>query len=70
MTYTTTVYNVHGEHIANLSPTHTIAAARQAMLDHSDTIDLPAEAPLFLPDIGVLESWFVGRTEYVIRQTP
>ena len=68
MTYTTTAYNADGERIATLPTTYTIAAARQAMLDHSNTIDLPDEAPWFGPDIGVLEGWFIGRTEYLIQE--
>jgi len=68
MTYTTTAYNADGERIATLPTTYTIAAARQAMLDHSNTIDLPTELPWFGPDIGVLEGWFIGRTEYLIQE--
>lgn len=68
MVLTVSAYNADGERIATLPTTHTIAAARQSILNHSNTIDLPAEEPLFLPAIGVLEGWFIGRTEYLIQQ--
>ena len=47
-----------------------ITSARQCMLDHACLTDLPTEDPWHGPDIGVLEGWFVGRTEYLIRQVP
>lgn len=68
MAYQVSVYTADGERIATLPTAHTIAAARQSMLDHSNTVNLPAEEPLFLPSIGVLEGWFIGRTEYLIQQ--
>jgi len=45
-----------------------IASARQSMLDHARLTDLPSEDPWHGPDIGVLEGWFVGRDEYLLRQ--
>jgi hypothetical protein len=43
-----------------------IASARQSILDHARLNDLPE--PWHGPNIGVLEGWFVGRDEYLLRQ--
>lgn len=68
MAYQITAYNADGERIADLGTRFTMAAARQAMLDHSNTIDLPSELPWHGPDLGFIEGWFIGRTEYLIEQ--
>ena len=68
MTYQVSVYSPDGLRTSTLPITHTIAAARQSMLDHSNTIDLPVETPFHCPDLGILEGWFIGRTEYQITQ--
>lgn len=68
MTYSIEVWTAEGDFISKIGPFFSMTSARQGMLDHSNAIDLPAEEPLFLPDIGVLEGWFVGRTEYLIRE--
>jgi hypothetical protein len=68
MTYVVAAYTTEGEFLTYLPATYTIAAARQTMLDHSNTIDLPSELPWHGPDIGVIEGWFIGRTEYLIEQ--
>jgi hypothetical protein len=67
MTYQVTAYNVDGERIASLGHFGNVASARQAMLDHSGTTDLPDEVPFHCPEIRVIEGWFVGRTEYLIE---
>lgn len=67
MSMTITAYDNDGRRIADLGTRATMAGARQAMLDHAGVVDLPDEEPLFLPDIGVLEGWFIGRVEYLIR---
>ncbi len=64
--YTVTAHNKEGQKITNLGKFVNIVAARQSMLDHSNTIDLPNEDPLFLPEVGVLEGWFIGKNEYLI----
>ncbi len=66
MTYTIAAYTADGALIANLGTNPTMAGARQAMLDHSNTIDLPSEEPWHGPAVGVIEGWFIGRTEYLI----
>jgi hypothetical protein len=45
-----------------------VTSARQAILMHACITDLPTEEPWHGPDIGVLEGWFVGKDEYLIRQ--
>lgn len=68
MTYEVTVMDAEGRLIANLGSFPIMAAARQAMLDHANVVDLPTEDPWFGPSCNVLEGWFVGRTEYLIGQ--
>jgi len=66
MTYQLTVFDHTGRQTANLGRFANVASARQAMLDHSNTIDLPAELP-FGPILNIAEGWFIGRTEYNIE---
>jgi hypothetical protein len=66
MTYLVDVSNIQGERIAMLGPFGNVASARQAMLDHSNTVALPTEEPFYVPSLRVLEGWFVGQNEYCI----
>lgn len=63
--YQVTVFRPNGAQIANLGRFANIPSARQAMLDHSNTIDLPTELPFQC--LNIVEGWFVGRTEYNIE---
>jgi hypothetical protein len=67
MTYQVTVFNSEGRQTANLGKFANLATARQAMLDHSNTTELPNELPFFAPTARVAEGWFIGRTEYNIE---
>ncbi len=67
MRYEVSSYNSDGALIANVGTRSTMAGARQLMLDDAMVCDLPTEAPWHGPSIGVLEGWFIGRTEYLIR---
>jgi hypothetical protein len=67
MTCTLTSYDNQGRKLCTLGQFGNLASARQAMLDNSNTIDLPSEDPWFGPDIGVIEGWFVGTSEYLIE---
>lgn len=69
MTYSLTSYDNQGRRIASLGNFGNVASARQAMLDSANIINLPAEDPWFGPDIGIVEGWFVGSTEYLIART-
>jgi hypothetical protein len=69
MTYAVTAYNVAGERIASLGRFGNVASARQAMLDHANIVDLPTEDPWHGQEIGLIEGWFVGHTEYLIEQS-
>jgi hypothetical protein len=67
MTYLVQVYNMAGEFTGNLGRFGNVVSARQAMLDHANLVELPAEEPYHVPGLRIVEGWFVGRTEYVIR---
>jgi hypothetical protein len=67
--YQVSVWTADGLRIAALGCFGNVACARQAILDHANIVDLPTETPFFCPDIGVIEGWFVGRTEYLIELT-
>jgi hypothetical protein len=67
MVYQVSAHDIEGRRIATLGQFGNIASARQAMLDHAGTADLPAEVPFHCPEIRVIEGWFVGRTEYLIE---
>lgn len=60
------VYNHEGRQIADLGAYASVPNARQAMLDYAGASELPDEAPWFGPEVGVLEGWFIGRTEFNI----
>lgn len=68
MTYEIQVFDGQGRHTQTIGPFANIASARQAILDHSDTIDLPNEEPFATDYLGgdVHEGWFIGRAEYNI----
>jgi hypothetical protein len=68
MTYQVQVFDPDGHKTADLGRFGNIASARQAMLDHSNTVDLPDERDSFGPFANLAEGWFIGRTEYHIRQ--
>ena len=65
MTYRLTTFDNTGRKIADLGSFANVASARQAMLDHSNTIDLPTELP-FGHILNIVEGWFVGSAEYNI----
>jgi hypothetical protein len=67
MTYTVAAYDNQGRKLRSLGQFGNVASARQAMLDDSNTVNLPTEDPWHGPDIGVIEGWFVGRVEYLIE---
>jgi hypothetical protein len=69
MSYKLEISNNIGQRIETLGPFGNVPSARQAMLDHSNTTDLPTEDPWHGPECGVLEGWFVGATEYCIIHT-
>lgn len=66
MAYQLTTFDLTGRQTATLGSFANIASARQAMLDHSNTIDLPTELP-FGPILNIAEGWFIGSTEYNIE---
>lgn len=66
MTYRLETFDPQGRFTAAIGSFGNVASARQAMLDHSNTIDLPVEPPFHCPEVGVVEGWFIGRTEYNI----
>jgi hypothetical protein len=66
MSYQVSVFDGQGHHTADLGKFANIASARQSMLDHSHTIDLPIEEPFHCPSLRIVEGWFIGRTEYNI----
>lgn len=66
MTYRLTKFDATGRQVATLGQFGNIDSARQAMLDDSNTIDLPTELP-FGPILNVAEGWFIGSTEYNIE---
>ena len=68
MAYQVEIWTSEGTPAGTLGPFGNIASARQGMLDHSNTVDLPTEDPWFGPEIDVLEGWFVGRTEYLVKE--
>jgi hypothetical protein len=55
-----------GRHVVDIGQFGNVASARQAMLDHAGTTDLPTEGPFYSPSIHLVEGWFIGRTEYNI----
>ena len=61
------VFDADGRQTADLGSFGNIQSARQAMLDHAEIYDLPNEIPWHGPESGVLEGWFIGRNEYLIR---
>lgn len=65
MAYQLTTFDNTGRQSGNLGKFGNVAAARQAMLDHSNTIDLPTELPFQC--LNIVEGWFIGRTEYNIE---
>lgn len=67
MGYHLNAYTMTGDFIGHLGNFNNLTSARQAMLDHSDTIELPEEIPLYVPACGVIEGWFVGEAEYLIQ---
>jgi len=66
MTYRLTKFDTTGRKVADLGAFANVASARQAMLDNSNTVDLPSELP-FGPVLNIVEGWFVGQTEYNIE---
>lgn len=66
MTYQVSTFDLTGRPTGSLGSFANVASARQAMLDHSSTIDLPAEEP-WGPILNVVEGWFIGSTEYNIE---
>ena len=68
MAYQVSVFDSQGRHAADLGKFANVTSARQAMLDHSATVDLPAEEPFHCPSLRIVEGWFIGRTEYNIVQ--
>jgi hypothetical protein len=67
MTYRLTKFDAEGRKVADLGVFANVASARQAMLDDSNTFDLPTEEPFHAPACRVVEGWFIGRTEYNIE---
>lgn len=67
MRYEVRSYNSDGALISAIGIRATMAGARQLILDDAMVISLPTEAPWHGPSVGVLEGWFIGRTEYLIR---
>lgn len=67
MTYQVTTFDLTGRQTATLGQFANVASARQAMLDHSNTIDLPTEEPFSVLSMNIVEGWFIGRTEYNIE---
>lgn len=67
MTYALTTFDMTGRKTADLGKFANVASARQAMLDHSNSIDLPAEHDSFGPVLNIVEGWFIGGTEYNIE---
>lgn len=68
MTYRLTTFDLTGRRIATIGSFANVASARQAMLDHSNTVDLPDVADHFTGLMGgLVEGWFIGRTEYNIE---
>jgi hypothetical protein len=66
MTYRLTKFDAEGRQTADLGQFGNVASARQAMLDNSNTVDLPTELP-FGPILNIVEGWFIGHTEYNIE---
>lgn len=66
MTYRLTKFDTTGRKVADLGSFGNVASARQAMLDDSNTVELPIDLP-FGPISNIAEGWFVGRTEYNIE---
>jgi hypothetical protein len=67
MTYSLTKFDHTGRKVATIGSFGNVASARQAMLDDSNTINLPTETPFHAPECRVVEGWFVGRAEYNIE---
>jgi hypothetical protein len=67
MGYHLNAYTMTGDFLAHIGKFATVAAARQAMMDHSDTAGLPLDPPAYVPECGIMEGWFVGDTEYAIQ---
>lgn len=68
MTYRLTTFDATGRKTATLGAFANVASARQAMLDHSNTVDLPDVANHFSGLMGgLVEGWFIGSTEYNIE---
>lgn len=68
MTYQVKIFDQEGRQTSAIGPFGNISSARQGMLDHANTIDLPNELPFSTDYLGgdVTEGWFIGRTEYNI----
>lgn len=66
MTYRLTKFDATGRKVSDLGFFATVTSARQAMLDNSNTINLPSELP-FGPILNIVEGWFIGQTEYNIE---
>lgn len=67
MAYAVTTFDHTGRRTGDLGSFANVASARQAMLDHSNIIDLPEEEPFHCPDLKIVEGWFIGSTEYNIE---
>jgi hypothetical protein len=68
MAYQVQVFDLEGHKTADLGRFGNIASTRQAMLNHSNTINLPDHRDSFGPFANLSEGWFIGCTEYHIRQ--
>lgn len=55
-----------GKVVETLAVRGSIPAARQSILDHSGTVDLPNNPPYFAPEIMVIEGWIIGEFDYQI----
>lgn len=67
MTYRLTTFDMTGRKTADLGSFGNVASARQAMLDHSNTVDVPDECNSFGPILNIVEGWFIGGAEYNIE---
>jgi hypothetical protein len=69
MTYRLTTFDLTGRQTATIGSFGNVASARQAMLDHSNTADLPDVANHFSGlTADLVEGWFIGSTEYNIER--
>jgi hypothetical protein len=67
MTYALTTFDSAGRQTATIGRFANVASARQAMLGHSNTVDMPDERNSFGPILNIAEGWFIGSTEYNIE---